>query len=123
MLVAKEEVIDGKTCKVTLDPTGCYTKRKITYDDLINVTGILMAWAWDAVQTDDAITVMQDFYQFSCTEMKGGRVSEDGTYTYPRDPALHPVASITSDTAEVFVYEYAIVAIRQGEKTFVTRMD
>lgn len=123
MLIAKEEVIDGKTCKVTLDPTGYYLKRKVPYDNIIDACGVLMAWGWDAVQADDAITKMTDFYPYPCSGLKNVIVRADGTYLYPGDPAMHPLMSVTSDTAEVFVYEHAMVAIRQGDKTFVTRMD
>ena len=90
---------------------------------LIEASGILLPWACDAVQTDDPIKFMQDAYGFGGLHpMTGGTVAEDGTYSYPEDPDLKPIAAVyTNGEPSIFIYEYAIVHF-VAEK-FTTRMD
>jgi len=65
-------------------------------------------------------------YPFGLFEMEGGEILDDGTFKYPEDPDLHPVATILRGTEVIHIYPYAIVAIldlNANNDTFITRMD
>jgi hypothetical protein len=121
MLAVKQEMFEGKLRTITLDPTGKYSS--IPVDRLVDVCGVLLAWAWDAVVAEDPSQTMQDFYVYGCHEIKGCKVDAHGNYKYPGDPLMHPVASVAYENAAVYVYEYAIVAVVVNGVSFVTRMN
>ena len=76
----------------------------------------------------EVLDYMNEAYGFGGPEMTGGTIEEDGTYTYPEDPDLYPYAKFNlsgpeGSIADVFVYPYAIVAVRDDKETLLTRMD
>lgn len=53
-------------------------------------------------------------YGFPVTPLDGGEVGEDKFWHYPQDPSLPPLAQLTSDKGVVLIYQYGLVAIKDG---------
>ena len=110
-----------------LDPTNNY--KGVHPSQLLEACGIVPLWMEQLDDTAPAKDQIEAMYGFgTLNESTGGTVAVDGTYKYPEDPALYPVASWTyvredKVLEEVFLYEYAILAIRTGGKLFITRVD
>lgn len=121
MAIVKQELMNGKNCTIDVDPLNKYPK--VPMARVVDVAGVLIAWAWHAIQADDAIEKMCSFYIYGTYEMKGHSKIENGVYNYPGDPKMYPIVTVASDTASVYIYEHAIVAIVQGDRQYVTRMD
>ena len=75
------------------------------------------------------LEAMNNAYGFAIgINLTGGTVSDEGVYRYPEDPDLYPIARFDVDgpegaIASVFIYQCAIVAVRDNKETLVTRMD
>lgn len=115
----------------TFDPLKKYTKYPRV--DLREAMGLIPYFIIEAA-TDgpngarDVLDAMNRTYGFGGPEMTGGTIEEDGTYTYPEDPDLYPYAKFNlsgpeGSIADVFVYPYAIVAVRDDKETLISRMD
>lgn len=94
---------------------------------LLAAMGILPSWAASKV-TGDFKTFKQALaanYPFGGVDMVGGEIASDGAYSYPEDPTLHPLASITHGGETVYFYEYSMVGTRNNEtgEQWLTRMD
>ena len=88
--------------------------------------GILMTWAAHREPDQSIKEGLLSMYQYGVHEMTGGTIDEEGIYSYPEDPPLAPLLSISEQsTGEiVYVYPYGIVAFTHpDEDTYVTRMD
>ena len=59
---------------------------------------------------DDIIQTALDTYGMHIGGDMGGKVLEDGTYQYPEDPDLHPLARCTTSGKDVFVYDYGMIS-------------
>lgn len=54
----------------------------------------------------------------------GGKVSEDGVYSYPEDPDLLPLAkAVLSPYKTVYIYSHAIVTMKHDNEVYTVRMD
>ena len=111
-----------------LDPTG-YWKRnnsKATDTNLLDTGGLLVAWLNDAAEEgEDLREGLDKRYGFGLYEIKGGKVGDQGIFSYPGDPDLHPTFKFeTQDGQRFYMYPHSICAFeRPGEPIFVTRMD
>lgn len=107
---------------VTLDPNDKFSTVQKQY--IADLLGILPFW----IDPADPRPMREQFdtkYNFGILEMQGGRIEEDGTYHYPGDPALHPVARAVLRDETIFFYQHSMVCIRNEttKTTFMTRMD
>ena len=108
---------------VIVNPTG---KSRYSGSQILEMSGLLLHWA----KTGDEAGLgfkhtFERTYQFGLHEVTGGKVDDEGVYTYPEDPSLFPVIKITRATGEAcYIYDYGIVAIIEADGTqFITRMD
>ena len=101
------------------------TKFTVPTEQLMEMCGVLVNWACLAVRSENMKQSLEDSYGFgTLLEMTGGTVTDNGTYQYPEDPDLYPLVTVyVNMVPRVHIYEYAIVALVQGQDTFVTRMD
>ena len=95
---------------------------------MIEALGILPIWVKEWVMFGehmDIVKYMTEAYGFGdLFEFKGGEILEDGTYRYPEDPDLPWVGRMNTKFGYVYFYEYAMIALPQGDGTyFITRMD
>lgn len=108
--------------EITLDPNDKFPKTNPSH--LIEAMGILPLW----IDPADERPMREQFnakYNFGIHEMKGGKIGEDGSYKYPGDPILHPIAKATLRDETIYFYQYAMVGIvnTKTSDTFMTRMD
>jgi hypothetical protein len=105
-----------------IDPMGKYDHMDET--TFHNVIGWIPGWVFNAEFYDapvkDALT---EQYGFGELNSMNGKLDEDGVYTYPEDPDLYPLIKMTRGDETVFQYPYGIVAIRNADGDFITRMD
>lgn len=117
--------------EVKVDPLKDYTK--VNPLRLIEACGIIPQFVNYAADTgaEDAqafMDLMSEAYGFGLSGNMldhGGAVSPEGKYTYPEDAPLYPLVEWrTPEGITVWVYEYAIVAVRDSkDNTVMTRMD
>ena len=64
-------------------------------------------------------------YGFGDMSYKGGSVDEEGVYRYPEDPPLAPVARFEREgtPVKVYIYQYALICVTDGENAIFSRMD
>ena len=93
--------------------------------EVINILGYIPGWLGNIEFKDmTAKEALKEQYNFGLFEMKGGEVTEDGTFKYPGDPDLKWIAKITRKDETIYQYYYGIIAIIDKDgNTFVTRMD
>ena len=115
-----------------VDPTGYFETKGATKPRLIEALGIVPAFVAEAAThgTPSEATprsVLDDMakaYGFYMGDMEGGVVTPEGIYQYPEDPDLHPLIQWTlDDSVVIYMYEHAIIALTDGERTIITRMD
>ena len=113
--------------KAAIDPHDMWPSSP---EDVFSWCGFLPNWVTEYGQANHlTMTLKQHLdncYGFGLYEMKGGKVEDDGSYTYPDDPTLHPLIQIELEGgAEFLQWEHGICAMRQSatEDWFVTRMD
>ena len=85
--------------------------------------GLPLFWAVNWPEIDTLEQHLACCYGFPMLEMSGGSVATDGTYSYPEDSDLEPLAKVEFEEVTFYQYNYGIVAIVTGESTFITRMD
>lgn len=67
---------------------------------------------------------MSDVYGFGGFAYPlGGEVSPEGVYSYAGDPDLPPIATISGEGLRLYVYEYGITALTNGDRTITGRFD
>jgi hypothetical protein len=111
-----------KEIYATVDPTFQYPNMNPA--DLVQSLGLLPGWVEEAMRGDVNVQdYLDDAYGFGLYEMTGGAVESDGTYTFPGDPDLAPIALMEDGVTQVYFYPHAIIAILHNGTTFVTRMD
>lgn len=112
--------------KVSVDPTGKF--EEVPDTRLLAATGFIPYFiqevVWENSQTaNGAMHVMGEAYGFGVHLMKG-TVTAEGVYQYPGDPDLPPLVVFRLPTdIQIIVYQHAIVAVRDGNNTLITRMD
>jgi len=110
---------------------------------LMDTLGVLPYWAalaiTDILNSADPLTVdniranMEESYGLGAWKCSG-EVKSGGVYTYPKDPDLHPLATIATPAGNIFFYPYAMVGFvpnREGlelggldfSAAYVVRMD
>lgn len=108
--------------KIILDPLNKFqdVKDQSFYNNNI---GFVIDW----LQNNDhlrAIDIFKLEYPFGVLEMSGGVLNEDGTYKYPGDPTLYPIAKTIRNKEIIYHYQYGIVGVvMEDKRTFMTRMD
>lgn len=115
-------------CPIILNPNKDIQISTLSYttEEILEKVQIIWDWcsAWN--RRGSLVKHIELAYGFGpLYEFTGGKVEDDNTYTYPRDPALQPLAIISCKVnARVICYEYAMIAIIQGDaEPFVTRVD
>ena len=53
----------------------------------------------------------------------GGELTEDGMYQYAGDPELAPISTISGEGLRLYIYDYGITALTDGERTITGRFD
>jgi len=89
---------------------------------LLELCGLIPAWVSDDPELSFQEQVIGS-YGFPAQAITGSVVDADGTYRYPGDPLLHPIAKWQRGGEVMYMYEYAVVAFIKDGVTFVTRVD
>jgi len=94
---------------------------------LIYRTKIIYAWAQNSIIENAPIKEIIEWHYGYPLDPFGtkGSVNEEGIYSYPSDPDLYPIATITTAKEIIFCYEYEIICIRNKEdgKDLILRVD
>lgn len=111
------------TIKVKYDPLNKFSEH--SEYEIHNSLGFIPGWALNEEYLFKPLKeALDDQYGFGLFEMKGGEITKDGIYKYPRDPELYPLIKIIRHDEILYQYLYGIVAIVQKDgSSFVTRMD
>ena len=112
-----------------LDPTKSFTNAPT--ERLVQAMGILPNWVADGLEAGcadiEALTeALAGYYGFGeLHDLKGGEIAENGTYQYPEDPPMPPLAKIESADLSIYFYQHAKLSIveKKSGDAFVTRMD
>lgn len=96
-----------------------------TQDQLVEWLGILPHWVaeYAAVEDGDLVEHMTECYGFGSLYKFKGKVLDNGTYTYPEDDDLEPIAKVKLKKGNVYFYPYAMIALPTKDGHYVTRMD
>jgi hypothetical protein len=114
----------NKITSVEPDPTNNF--KHVKESVLMEHMGFIPKFIMQALDRPDTSLAqgMLDAYGFGSPPMTGGVVKEDGVYSYPEDPDLHPLVKLVTERGTVYVYQYGIVSILETNKpTIVYRMD
>ena len=117
---------------LTTDPTGCFPHAAA--DMLEQAAGIIPHFFATALERahvrEESPTLeriadyMSDVYGFGgFAYPMGGEVSPEGVYQYAGEPELAPIATISGEGLRLYVYEYGITALTNGERTITGRFD
>jgi hypothetical protein len=107
-----------------VDPHNQYTH--VPDEILGDMVGTLPSWAGNPEFMHlDLHEAMEAQYGFGpLRHFDGSSIAEDGLYSYPEDPDMHPIFELHRKDEILYIYEYAIVAfVDKNGKAFVTRMD
>lgn len=67
---------------------------------------------------------MSDIYGFGgFSYPMGGKITPEGVYKYPDDPDLPPIVTIAGEGLRLYVYEYGVTALTDGDRTITGRFD
>jgi|TARA_E500000318_G_scaffold68813_3_gene63674 hypothetical protein len=100
-----------------------------TQDQLVEWMGLLPHWVADYVEDGgdeeglDLVDHMTEAYGFGKLYQFKGKVLPNGTYTYPEDDDLNPIAKVKLKKGDVYFYPYGMVALPTDNGHYVTRMD
>ena len=118
---------------VTTETDPCGTFAGIKKGKLLAACGLIPYFVQEAalsgpLTATEVMDVMRECYGFPTSDLleRGtGEVSEGGQYSHPEDPPLDPMVKWTMDGTgvEVFMYQYALVCVRDDETTQLVRMD
>lgn len=115
-----------------IDPTGFFESTGATNPRIIESLGIVPVFVAEAATRGtpseatprSVLDDMAQAYGFYMGDMEGGTVTPEGIYQYPEDKDLHPLMQWTlDDSVVIYMYKYAIIALTDGERTIITRMD
>lgn len=107
-----------------IDPTSGFDPSK--KDEILQSLGLIPTFINNRNVPDYGFkTAFEKEYSFGIHEIEGGNVDENGTFSYPGDPKLQPLAVYRSSKESCYQYLYGIIAIVNNSTgdTFVTRMD
>jgi len=117
--------------KVTLDPTKEFTS--VPQERLVDALGFIPEFVVAAFElfpegdsAEDVYNAMVKVYRYGdyrFLSTNGGEVDSEGVYRYPEDPDLHPLVCFEQGDVKVFVYQHAIISVRDSRDTIVSRMD
>ena len=110
--------------KLEIDPLNKYSETR--QDHIIESLGLIPQFVNNPMYVDKSLKETLDLsYGFGLHKMYGGKVEEDGRFTYPEDPDLYPLAKMIRGNEYLYQYPHAIIAIwcADTESYFVTRMD
>ena len=117
---------------LTTDPTGSFPHAGESF--LQEAAGIIPHFFATALERahvrEEAPTLdriadyMTDVYGFGgFAYPMGGELTEDGVYQYAGEPELAPIATISGEGLRLYIYEYGITALTDGERTVTGRFD
>jgi len=116
---------------VTVDPLKKYKEAKA--NRLVEACGIIPLFYKDAIEMDtespasEVYSKMVDLYGFGDYQsVDWGTVSPEGLYESAHDdPDLAPLLRLDHPDSEVvcYIYQYAIMAVRDKNETILSRMD
>jgi hypothetical protein len=113
---------------IIIDPNKQFTRA--SSDRIMEACGIIPGFAWEAEEhaeagRDAVHQAMEKCYGFPAPPSNtGASIDENGVYTYPDDPPLHPLMEIgLGHGVTVRIYQHAFVAISDAGGTIITRMD
>ena len=118
--------------KVTIDPLNAY--EGIKHTKLWEATGIIPYFVAEAAlaetadtKAQDVMDLMNECYGFGLGDYNmldgGGAIDKDGVYTYPDDEPLSPLVKFDMEYSTVYIYQYALVAVDDGNTQVMQRMD
>ena len=117
-----------QTIAVKVDPTSHF--KGVPQSRLVEALGIVPSFvAYAAVEAPEAtaravLDAMAEVYGFYMGDMEGGSVDAEGVYSYPDDPPLYPLVRWKlDDDVTVYMYQFAIVAVKDGNETIIARLD
>ena len=124
--------VNPEVLDVTIDPLNGF--EGIKHSKLFEATGLIPYFVAEAALTEgtdtaqEAFNVMNEAYGFGLGDYNmlsdKGEVDSEGLYSYPEDPDLAPMVQFKWDDMTVWVYQYGLVAVRDGEgNTIMQRMD
>jgi len=118
---------------VEIDPLNVHLPKGASSKRIVDACGILPMFYTEAMVKglETAQEVYDDMvktYGFGdYGSASWGTVSPDGTYvsSYEEDPDMAPLLKLTwpDNPVECLIYEHAILAVRDEDKTIITRMD
>lgn len=75
-------------------------------------------------ESEDLVGTALARYSFGGPPM-GGKIESDGTFRYPGDPPLQPVASavVLEQQFTIYVYNYGIIGFVKGDEQSIYRFD
>lgn len=85
--------------------------------------GLPLMWASDWNGLGTLKLHLGACYGFPMFEMSGGTIAEDGTYSYPEDSDMLPLAKVEYESVTYYQYDCGIIAFVTATSTFITRMD
>lgn len=127
------QVVETEWGVMTLDPQGAYVG--VNRTKLVDAMGIIPYFVATIALTPDIDTAqkgmdgMNEVYGFglgdyNMLDAEEASIDSVGQYTYTGDPDLFPIAEFKLNTGlTVWVYQYALVAVTDGENTIMQRMD
>jgi hypothetical protein len=82
---------------------------------LIAACGYLLPWAVNGISTleENLLNKYEFFYGWNKPDCPT-KITDEGVYSYPQDPDLSPLVTITRGTETMHIYQYGIVAVRAG---------
>lgn len=107
------KLLDGKTqCAVKTDPVK------------LGLIPSFISYCHGQTNAVGVKSIMEAYYGFPTALIEGGETTSDGVYKYEGDPDLAWIAVFQlSENVFVFVYDYGIITVCDGEKTLTFRMD
>ena len=112
----------------TLDPNEEFMD--VDKSRLVEAMGVLPSWVVSSFEHGcrDIPAMKEELarnYGFGELYPMQGEIDEIGTYLYPEDPPMHPLASMSCDNITVYFWKHAMLGIVDfdTEEKFVTRMD
>ena len=118
---------------VTVDPSGKY--KGIKPGKIWQSLGLIpyfvnsVAMTPDVDTTEAAAQILLDAYGFGFSVDHnmvdhGSQIDKDGVYSYPEDPDLYPLVQFeVQNGIKIYVYEYALVGVDDGETQWMARFD
>lgn len=108
---------------MTIDPLQKYPQALVS--DLLNLAGFLHNWITLKEPEQSMKNSLMANYPYYMGEIEGGKLLDDGTYTYPEDEPLYPALKYETSKEICYIYRHAIVACidKETSNTWITRMD